>query len=126
MPSEVSSNGTECSLSKFLERSALTLVFFQEAMAKKAKGILQQQKKKLSLDEMIREAQHFVEKIRFLVDEPQHTIPDVFLWLLSNNKRVAYARMASRDLLYSPVREQRGKHCGTIKTHFLRVSLRCF
>lgn len=38
-------------------------------MAKNAKGILQQQKKKLSLDEMIREAQQFVEKIRFLVDE---------------------------------------------------------
>lgn len=38
-------------------------------MAKKAKGIIQQQKKKVSLDEMIHEAQTFVEKIRFLVDE---------------------------------------------------------
>lgn len=38
-------------------------------MAKKAKGIIQQQQKKLSLDEMIHEAQNFVEKIRFLVDE---------------------------------------------------------
>lgn len=38
-------------------------------MAKRAKGIIQQQKKKLSLDEMIHEAQNFVEKIRFLVDE---------------------------------------------------------
>lgn len=38
-------------------------------MANKAEGIIQPQKKKLSLDEMIREAQNFVEKIRFLVDE---------------------------------------------------------
>lgn len=38
-------------------------------MTKEAKGIIQQQKKKFSLDEMIREAQNFVEKIRFLVDE---------------------------------------------------------
>lgn len=38
-------------------------------MAKEAKGIIQQQKKKLSLDETIHEAQTFVEKIRFLVDE---------------------------------------------------------
>lgn len=38
-------------------------------MAKEAKGAIQQQKKKLSLDEMIGEAQSFVEKIRFLVDE---------------------------------------------------------
>lgn len=38
-------------------------------MAKKAQGIIQPQNKKLSLNEMITEAQNFVEKIRFLVDE---------------------------------------------------------
>lgn len=38
-------------------------------MLKEAKGVIQQQKKKLSLAEMISEAQSFVEKIRFLVDE---------------------------------------------------------
>ncbi|XP_045037617.2 fer-1-like protein 6 isoform X2 [Desmodus rotundus] len=105
-----------------LDKKRLTLCWQElEVMAKRAKGIIQQQKKKLSLDEMIHEAQNFVEKIRFLVDEPQHTIPDVFLWMLSNNKRVAYARIASKDLLYSPVREQMGKYCGTIKTHFLKL-----
>jgi hypothetical protein len=45
--------------------------------------------------------------------------------MLSNNKRVAYARIASKDLLYSPVQAQMGKHCGKIKTHFLKVSLHC-
>ncbi|XP_059528772.1 fer-1-like protein 6 isoform X2 [Myotis daubentonii] len=105
-----------------LDKKRLTLCWQElDAMAKKAKGIIQQQKKKLSLDEMIHEAQNFVEKIRFLVDEPQHTIPDVFLWMLSNNKRVAYARIASKDLLYSPAREQMGKYCGAIKTHFLKL-----
>ncbi|EDM16216.1 rCG59426 [Rattus norvegicus] len=52
---------------------------------------------------------------------PQHTIPDVFIWMLSNNKRVAYARIAAKDLLYSPIEEQMGKHCGKIKTHFLKL-----
>ncbi|XP_045716944.1 fer-1-like protein 6 isoform X2 [Phyllostomus hastatus] len=105
-----------------LDKKRLTLCWQElEVMAKKAKGIIQQQKKKLSLSEMIHEAQNFVEKIRFLVDEPQHTIPDVFIWMLSNNKRVAYARVASKDLLYSPVREQMGKYCGAIKTHFLKL-----
>ncbi|KAM7075418.1 fer-1-like protein 6 isoform 1-T1 [Molossus nigricans] len=105
-----------------LDKKRLTLCWQElDMMAKKAKVILQQQKKKLSLEEMIHEAQDFVEKIRFLVDEPQHTIPDVFIWMLSNNKRVAYARIASKDLLYSPVREQMGKYCGTIKTHFLKL-----
>ncbi|KAI5932249.1 Fer-1-like protein 6 [Manis javanica] len=105
-----------------LDKKRLTLCWEElEAMAKEAKGIIQQQKKKLSLDETIHEAQTFVEKIRFLVDEPQHTIPDVFIWMLSNNKRVAYARIASKDLFYSPVREKMGKHCGKIKTLFLKL-----
>ncbi|XP_021575169.1 fer-1-like protein 6 [Carlito syrichta] len=105
-----------------LDKKRLTLCWQElEAMQKEAEGIIQQQKKKLSLEDMIREAQNFVEKIRFLVDEPQHTIPDVFVWMLSGNKRVAYARIPSKDLLYSPATEQMGRHCGKIKTHFLKL-----
>ncbi|KAK2501375.1 hypothetical protein MC885_007462 [Smutsia gigantea] len=105
-----------------LDKKRLTLCWEElEAMAKAAKGMIRQQKKKSSLDETIHEAQTFVEKIRFLVDEPQHTIPDVFIWMLSNSKRVAYARIASKDLFYSPIRETMGKHCGKIDTHFLKL-----
>uniref|UniRef100_A0A8D2JGR3 Fer-1 like family member 6 n=1 Tax=Sciurus vulgaris TaxID=55149 RepID=A0A8D2JGR3_SCIVU len=105
-----------------LDKKRLTLCWQElEAMATEAKGILEQHKKRFSLDEMIHEAQNFVEKIRFLVDEPQHTIPDVFIWMLSNNKRVAYARLAAKDLLFSPVQEQMGKLCGRIQTLFLKL-----
>ncbi|EMP26127.1 Fer-1-like protein 6 [Chelonia mydas] len=92
-----------------------------EAMSSDANGIVQQQKKKMSVDELMGETQNFVEKIRFLVDEPQHTVPDVFIWMLSNNKRVAYARIPAKEVFYSPVNEQRGKNCGKIKTHFLKL-----
>ncbi|XP_007488356.2 fer-1-like protein 6 [Monodelphis domestica] len=105
-----------------LDKKRLTLCWQElEAMANDAKGLIQQQKKKMSLDELINEAQNIVDKIRFLVDEPQHTIPDVFIWMLSNNKRVAYVRISSKDLLYSPANEQRGKHCGKLQTHFLKL-----
>ncbi|XP_032547095.1 fer-1-like protein 6 [Chiroxiphia lanceolata] len=92
-----------------------------EAMSSDAKGIVQHQKKKMPLDEMIRETQTFIHKIRFLVDEPQNTVPDVFIWMLSNNKRVAYARIPAKNILYSPAKEQSGKDCGKIKTHFLKL-----
>ncbi|XP_053916656.1 fer-1-like protein 6 isoform X2 [Cuculus canorus] len=92
-----------------------------EAMSSDAKGIVQQQKKKMPLDEMMQETQSFIDKIRFLVDEPQNTVPDVFIWMLSSNKRVAYARIPAKNILYSPVKEQRGKDCGKIKTHFLKL-----
>ncbi|KAM6373678.1 fer-1-like protein 6 [Alca torda] len=92
-----------------------------EAMSSDAKGIVHQHKKKMPLDEMMRETQSFIDKIRFLVDEPQNTVPDVFIWMLSSNKRVAYARVPAKSILYSPAKEQRGKDCGKIKTHFLKL-----
>ncbi|XP_033011708.1 fer-1-like protein 6 [Lacerta agilis] len=105
-----------------LDKKRLTLYKQElEAMSKDARTIIQQQKKKIPLEEMMRETQNYIGKIRFLVDEPQHTVPDVFIWMLSNNKRVAYARIPAKDVLYSPVTEQRGKHCGKIKTHFLKL-----
>ncbi|OCT77151.1 hypothetical protein XELAEV_18032347mg [Xenopus laevis] len=91
-----------------------------EAMSENAKAILQQ-KKKMSLSDMTREMQGLIDNIQFLVDEPQHTVPDVFIWLLSNNKRVAYARIPARDILYSPVAEEKGHHCGKIKTLFFKL-----
>uniref|UniRef100_A0A8C9MY10 Fer-1 like family member 6 n=1 Tax=Serinus canaria TaxID=9135 RepID=A0A8C9MY10_SERCA len=109
-------------LNGFINQSSIScLSSLQEAMSSDAKGIIQQQKKKMPVDEMIRETQSFIDKIRFLADEPQNTVPDVFIWMISNNKRVAYARVPAKTILYSPAKEQRGKDCGKIKTHFLKL-----
>uniref|UniRef100_A0A7N6FDD4 C2 domain-containing protein n=1 Tax=Anabas testudineus TaxID=64144 RepID=A0A7N6FDD4_ANATE len=51
---------------------------------------------------------------------PSSILPDVFVWLLSNNKRVAYARIRARDLLFSRDQDARGIHCGKIITLFLK------
>ncbi|XP_068094099.1 fer-1-like protein 6 isoform X2 [Hyperolius riggenbachi] len=91
-----------------------------DGMSGEAKAIVQQ-KKKMPMSEMTREMQSFIDRIKFLVDDPQHTVPDVFIWLLSNNKRVAYARIPARDILYSPVPEEKGHHCGKIKTLFFKL-----
>uniref|UniRef100_A0A8C9F2S3 Otoferlin n=1 Tax=Pavo cristatus TaxID=9049 RepID=A0A8C9F2S3_PAVCR len=52
---------------------------------------------------------------------PQHTIPDIFIWMMSNNKRIAYARVPSKDILYSIVDEEMGKDCAKVKTVFLKL-----
>ncbi|TRY99590.1 hypothetical protein DNTS_007906 [Danionella cerebrum] len=64
---------------------------------------------------------NFLQRLRFLADEPQHSIPDVFIWMISNNKRIAYARIPSKDILYSIVDEETGKDCGKVKAVFLRL-----
>uniref|UniRef100_A0AAR2JPE9 C2 domain-containing protein n=1 Tax=Pygocentrus nattereri TaxID=42514 RepID=A0AAR2JPE9_PYGNA len=53
--------------------------------------------------------------------EPQHSVPDVYIWMISNGKRIAYARVPSKDILYSNVDEETGKDCGKVKTIFFKL-----
>uniref|UniRef100_A0A4W3J5H4 Fer-1 like family member 6 n=1 Tax=Callorhinchus milii TaxID=7868 RepID=A0A4W3J5H4_CALMI len=82
---------------------------------------LVQEKKKMTVTERLREINGYIQKLQFLIDEPQHTIPDIFIWMLSSNKRMAYARLPAKDILYSVVDDEKGKDCGKIKTLFLKV-----
>ncbi|KAM9563364.1 otoferlin isoform 16-T16 [Guaruba guarouba] len=82
---------------------------------------LRSQVKKNTMKDKLKLVQNFLQKLRFLADEPQHTIPDVFIWMLSNNKRIAYARVPSKDILYSIVDEEMGKECAKVKSIFLKL-----
>uniref|UniRef100_A0A8C1QMY5 Fer-1 like family member 6 n=1 Tax=Cyprinus carpio TaxID=7962 RepID=A0A8C1QMY5_CYPCA len=100
-----------------------SLVFFaalQESMTEVAGGLLEPKRRSLTVKEMMLEVQKIKKKLRFLVEEPQHTLPDVFVCLVSNHKRLAYARIPARHLLFSESLEQRGQDCGKIKTLFLK------
>uniref|UniRef100_A0A803V314 C2 domain-containing protein n=1 Tax=Ficedula albicollis TaxID=59894 RepID=A0A803V314_FICAL len=90
-----------------------------ENMAQQATA-LRSQVKRNTMKDKLKLVQNFLQKLRFLADEPQHTIPDVFIWMMSNNKRIAYARIPSKDILYSIVDEEMGKDCAKVKTVFLK------
>ncbi|KFV01913.1 Fer-1-like 4, partial [Tauraco erythrolophus] len=53
--------------------------------------------------------------------QPQCTLPDVLIWMLSKNRRVAYARVPAQNILYSVVEEEKGKDCAKIQTVFMKV-----
>ncbi|KAM6915645.1 otoferlin isoform 6-T6 [Xenentodon cancila] len=91
-----------------------------DSMGQQAKQIRTQVKKNTVKDKL-KIAQNFLQRLRFLADEPQHSIPDVFIWMMSNNKRIAYARIPSKDILYSIVDEETGKDCGKVKAVFLKL-----
>lgn len=59
-----------------------------------------------------------------LLFQPQHALPDVFLWLVSNGKRYAYQRISAKDLIFSMVEEECGKYCSKVHTAFLKVRLK--
>ncbi|KAG8445918.1 hypothetical protein GDO86_010640 [Hymenochirus boettgeri] len=91
-----------------------------ENMGTQAKT-MRSQVKKNTVKDKLKLVQNFLQKLRFLADEPQHSIPDVFIWMMSNNKRIAYARVPSKDILYSIVDEETGKDCGKVKCVFLKL-----
>ncbi|XP_037550766.1 otoferlin [Nematolebias whitei] len=104
-----------------LDRERLKLCLSEvEAIGQQAKA-MRTQVKKSTVREKLKLAQNFLSKLRFLADEPQHSVPDVFIWMISNGKRIAYARVPSKDILYSSIDEEKGKDCGKVKTIFLRI-----
>ena len=54
--------------------------------------------------------------------QPQNCIPDVIVWMLAGNKRVAVKRIPSNELMYSPIAKARGKYCGKLQVINLTVS----
>ncbi|XP_077043465.1 fer-1-like protein 4 [Agelaius phoeniceus] len=74
-----------------------------------------------NVKEKVKETRRILAKIRSVAKEPQCTLPDVLIWMLSNNRRVAYARIPAQNILYSVVEEEKGKDCAKIQTVFMKV-----
>ncbi|NXS67873.1 FR1L4 protein, partial [Pandion haliaetus] len=74
-----------------------------------------------NVKEKVKETRRVLTKLRFMAKEPQCTLPDVLIWMLSNNRRVAYARVPAQNILYSVVEEEKGKDCAKIQTVFMKV-----
>ncbi|NXT95962.1 FR1L4 protein, partial [Anhinga rufa] len=74
-----------------------------------------------NVKEKVKETRRVLTKLRFVAKEPQCTLPDVFIWMLSNNRRVAYARVPAQNIIYSVVEEEKGKDCAKIQTVFMKV-----
>uniref|UniRef100_A0A8C4HSP4 Otoferlin n=1 Tax=Dicentrarchus labrax TaxID=13489 RepID=A0A8C4HSP4_DICLA len=80
---------------------------------------LDRERLKLCMSEVVCQLKR---RCRSFLLQPQHSVPDVFIWMIGNGKRIAYARVPSKDILYSSTEEETGKDCGKVKTIFLRVS----
>uniref|UniRef100_A0A8C2L9D4 Myoferlin like n=1 Tax=Cyprinus carpio TaxID=7962 RepID=A0A8C2L9D4_CYPCA len=64
----------------------------------------------------------WLERLQQITEEPQNSMPDVIIWMLRGEKRVAYARIPANQVLYSTHSEQAiGKYCGRMQSIFMQV-----
>lgn len=76
---------------------------------------------KSNMKEKLKSTTNLLSRVRNVAWEPQHALPDVFIWMISNNKRIAYHRVPAKDIVYSMVSEEMGKDCGKVQTLLLKV-----
>ncbi|BFY97443.1 hypothetical protein BsWGS_00482 [Bradybaena similaris] len=72
------------------------------------------------LNEAVSEVEQYLSTIKNITAEPQNSMPDVIIWMLCGQKRMAYYRIPAYELLYSETEEMRGKNCGKVMSIPLR------
>lgn len=66
----------------------------------------------------------WLEKLRQLAEEPQNSMPDINIWMLRGEKRIAYTRIPAHQVLYSSYCEQAcGQYCGKTQTVFMQYPM---
>lgn len=71
-----------------------------------------EEKDEVDMKEMLSEIASFAQRIEDLAIEPQVSMPDVIIWMISGEKRIAYYRMPAHDVLFSETEVACGKFCG--------------
>uniref|UniRef100_A0A8C5QFH1 Dysferlin n=1 Tax=Leptobrachium leishanense TaxID=445787 RepID=A0A8C5QFH1_9ANUR len=73
------------------------------------------------LDSVLEQAEDWLTRLKAMVEEPQNSLPDIVIWMLQGDKRVAYYRMPAHQVLFSRNGSKYcGKNCGKLQTIFLK------
>ncbi|NXL08813.1 DYSF protein, partial [Mesembrinibis cayennensis] len=74
-----------------------------------------------SLSAALEQAEDWLSRLKAMAEEPQNSLPDIVIWMLQGDKRVAYARVPAHEVLFSRnISNCCGKNCGKLQTIFLK------
>ena len=74
------------------------------------------------VSEVVHRAENYLALLRQMAVEPQNSMPDVIIWMLNDDRRVAYYRCPAHHVLWSPDVAYRGKYCGKPNNIVLKVT----
>ncbi|XP_061067067.1 fer-1-like protein 5 [Eubalaena glacialis] len=82
---------------------------------------LAQKAKEAQPRDMVATAEGWLYRLNAVLPEPQMNLPDVMIWLMSREQRVAYAQVPAHTILFSPTGARHsGRFCGKTQTLFLQ------
>ncbi|KAK5618564.1 hypothetical protein CRENBAI_016486 [Crenichthys baileyi] len=70
------------------------------------------------LSSVLEQAEDWANRLRTMAEEPQNSLPDIVIWMLQGDRRVAYHRIPAHTVLFS--QQYCGKHCGELQSIFLK------
>ncbi|XP_058250624.1 dysferlin isoform X7 [Hemibagrus wyckioides] len=70
------------------------------------------------LSTVLEQAEDWAMRLHALTEEPQNSLPDIVIWMLQGDKRVAYHRIPAHEVLFS--QGFCGKHCGQLQAIFMK------
>ncbi|XP_062850251.1 dysferlin isoform X2 [Trichomycterus rosablanca] len=70
------------------------------------------------LSTVMEQAEDWAMRLQSLAEEPQNCLPDIVIWMLQGDKRVAYHRIPAHEILFS--QGYCGKHCGQLQTILMK------
>ncbi|XP_056883020.1 dysferlin isoform X2 [Takifugu flavidus] len=70
------------------------------------------------LSTVMEQAEDWASRLRTMAEEPQNSLPDIVIWMLQGDRRVAYHRIPAHTVIFS--QQYCGKHCGQLQTVFLK------
>ncbi|KAI1886869.1 hypothetical protein AGOR_G00200230 [Albula goreensis] len=93
-------------------------------MATIREGAKQMKEEAFDVKETLGDIEGWLERLMQLAEEPQNSMPDVIIWMLRGEKRVAYARIPAGQVLYSTYSEEAcGQYCGKTHTIFMKYPM---
>uniref|UniRef100_A0A7N9ARY9 Dysferlin, limb girdle muscular dystrophy 2B (autosomal recessive) n=1 Tax=Mastacembelus armatus TaxID=205130 RepID=A0A7N9ARY9_9TELE len=70
------------------------------------------------LSTVLEQAEDWASRLRTMAEEPQNSLPDIVIWMMQGDRRVAYHRIPAHTVIFSL--QHCGKHCGQLQTVFLK------
>uniref|UniRef100_A0A8C4H5S9 Dysferlin, limb girdle muscular dystrophy 2B (autosomal recessive) n=1 Tax=Dicentrarchus labrax TaxID=13489 RepID=A0A8C4H5S9_DICLA len=70
------------------------------------------------LSTVLEQAEDWASRLRTMAEEPQNSLPDIVIWMMQGDRRVAYHRIPAHTVIFS--QQHCGKHCGQLQTVFLK------